>query len=86
MIREIKTWEVKCDHCPHKITVTYPDEPYAGMLKGWSNYTSGGWGMTNYSKTELLCPKCMEKQEKEENERQLDKRSGINVEGKTPKA
>lgn len=27
----------------------------------WGFHTSGGWGMTNYTKTQLLCRKCIEK-------------------------
>jgi hypothetical protein len=27
----------------------------------WEYYTSGGWGSTNYTKTQLLCPECVRK-------------------------
>lgn len=27
----------------------------------WGYHTTGGWGMTNYTKTQLLCAKCIAK-------------------------
>lgn len=27
----------------------------------WEYYTSGGWGKTDYTKTQLLCPECVRK-------------------------
>lgn len=56
-MRELKTWRAHCDWytCgeigPVVLAEDEPDPP-----KGWGYFTSGGWGMTGYTNTELLCP------------------------------
>jgi hypothetical protein len=47
-----------CEHCGRQELVTtfeiFPDLP-----EGWGRYTSSGWGLTDYTKTEELCPTCL---------------------------
>lgn len=65
-VKEIKKWLVRCDwyQCDTPPVITEDvDEPDAP--EGWGYHTSGGWGITNYTKTELLCPKHLAARERE---------------------
>lgn len=68
MIREVKTYEIVCDHCRNERAVVH----YAGfgtpsaedLPTGWGTWTTGGWGKTGYSNTEELCPGCFQEAKK----------------------
>ena len=60
MKREIKTFEVECDHCHATAIVNVTPRSSSDLPDKWGYYTSHGWGMTDYSRSEELCPKCLE--------------------------
>lgn len=64
MVTELKTFRVTCDFCKESAIIQgvgiqgFP----IGLPAGWESRLSGGWGKTDYTKTEHLCPKCKEKE------------------------
>lgn len=59
-MREIKTWSVRCDwyQCDTPpLVIVGEDEHEPDAPEGWGYHKSGGWGLTDYTNTELLCPK-----------------------------
>jgi len=61
MRTEVKTFKVKCDRC-ECTEITLAKHDYEALPKGWGTVTSGGWGSTDYTRTEDLCPICLEKE------------------------
>ena len=75
MIKSIRVeLRIGCDSCMRstaKIKAWIDRSDLKSILKGdsrlsrkdlpdlWEYHTSGGWGMTNYTKTQLLCPTCV---------------------------
>jgi hypothetical protein len=61
---ELKTFRLNCDSC-NKVTIVQDVKCYdverASLPDGWTQEESHGWGMTNYSRTEDLCPDCSKK-------------------------
>jgi hypothetical protein len=72
--------EICCDSCMEataKIKVRVPWCELGSLLERgkpledtqlpdlWEYHSSGGWGMTGYTKTQLLCPRCVRTWRKE---------------------
>jgi hypothetical protein len=58
MIQEVKTFKVTCDRCRAEVIV---HGVRCELPKDWGTETSSGWGMTDYTRTEELCPLCLRK-------------------------
>lgn len=60
MTKELKIWQFTCDgaNCSHTEMVF---SMWHKLPSGWGTREVGGCGMTNYTKTEELCPECYEK-------------------------
>lgn len=56
MISQIKTWRINCDRCQVEIIVHGIFSP--SLPSGWGTRQVGGFGLTGYTKTEELCPRC----------------------------
>lgn len=76
MLRRVLTLVAECEHCPRVsdpfqvISKGHPkdNEPEAHRFMadipfGWGTCTSGGWGATNYTRSQLLCPNCLDEAE-----------------------
>lgn len=60
-ITEAKTWMISCDRCPvvHGI-VTATSRP--SLPKEWSYVKVDNCGMTGYTRHDVLCPMCVERE------------------------
>jgi hypothetical protein len=57
---ELKNYKFICDYCKK---VEFVREVYSWERpKGWNSIETHGWGMTNYSRHEDLCPDCTQKE------------------------
>jgi len=76
MLRRVLKLVAFCDYCkkqskPFEV-ISYghssknepePHEFMKDLPFGWGTLTSGGWGMTNYTRTQVLCMDCLDKAE-----------------------
>ncbi len=68
MIKRLDTFELHCEHCrkvsrPFVFACTLVvKEPSAEDYPfGWGSWRTGGWGKTNFEKSQDLCPECLAK-------------------------
>lgn len=58
--RDLRSSRYMCDIC-HKLGPIVHSEYYPGPPKGWGGRTLHNCGLTNYTRDEDLCPKCLKK-------------------------
>lgn len=57
---EIRTFEVVCDRCK-KTEIVHSKWSWCDLPEGWNIEDVHGCGMTNYTRTDDLCPECLKK-------------------------
>lgn len=69
MIKEVKTYKVTCDRCGEVETFVREEYSFNTLPKGWGHDDVHDCGLTGYTRTDDLCPKCLKKLNKKNKEK-----------------
>lgn len=64
MKKEVRVFEYTCDRCGTSTKVTRKEYDFS-LPKGWGHADVHDCGLTGYTRTDDLCPKCLAKSKKE---------------------